>query len=164
MRPRRCGDGSRPFDWYMRTVVVAVPAWLASSSMVSWPSSFMRLMVLLQNGYYESIYSHSDRSNRVARTAMQARHLLQRHPIPMICHFDHGLDLRDGELAVGEIAAKFSISGPSVSRYLAILRAAGLVTGRRAANRIYSASVTDRLAVSVGEFIALILRMPGVRR
>src|ERR1700745_2834433 len=26
----------------MRTVVVAVPAWLASSSMVIWPSSFMR--------------------------------------------------------------------------------------------------------------------------
>ena len=95
---------------------------------------------------------------------MQARHLLQRHPIPMICHFDHGLDLRDGELAVGEIAAKSPISGPSVSRHLAILRAAGLVTERRAANRIYSALVTDRPAVSVGEFIASILRMPGVRR
>jgi hypothetical protein len=30
----------------MRTVVVAVPAWLASSSIVSWPSFFMRLIVL----------------------------------------------------------------------------------------------------------------------
>jgi DNA-binding transcriptional ArsR family regulator len=66
------------------------------------------------------------------------------------------LDLRDGELAAGEIAAKFPISGPSVSRHLAILRAAGLVTERRAANRIYYAVVTDCLAVSVGEFIASI--------
>lgn len=27
MRPWRSGGGSSPFDWYMRTVVVAVPAW-----------------------------------------------------------------------------------------------------------------------------------------
>src|SRR5690348_2150399 len=91
MRPRRSGGGSRPFDWYMRTVVVAVPAWLASSSMVIWPSSFMRLIVFLRNDYYESIYYHSYRSNISVRTAMRVRHPLQRHPIPMACHFGHGL-------------------------------------------------------------------------
>src|SRR5215472_9708851 len=89
MRPRRCGGGSRPFDWYMRTVVVAVPAWLASSSMVSWPSSSMRLIVSLRSQHYESIYSHS--KCLTCEASMQVRHLLQRHPIPMTCHFDHGL-------------------------------------------------------------------------
>lgn len=66
------------------------------------------------------------------------------------------LELRDGELAAGEIAARFPISGPSVSRHLAILRAAGLVSERRAGNRIYYAVVTDCLAACVGEFLALI--------
>src|SRR5580693_1922751 len=66
MRPRRSGGGSRPFDWYIRSVVVAVPAWLASSSMVSWPSSLMRLIVLLQSDYIESIYSHNKHSHQVS--------------------------------------------------------------------------------------------------
>jgi DNA-binding transcriptional ArsR family regulator len=45
-------------------------------------------------------------------------------------------DLRDGELTAGEIGSKFSISGPSISRHLSILKAAGLLTERRDANRI----------------------------
>jgi DNA-binding transcriptional ArsR family regulator len=63
-------------------------------------------------------------------------------------------DLRDGELAAGEIASRFSISGPSVSRHLGVLRAAGLVTDRREANRILYSLVSDRLAVSVGDFLS----------
>ena len=48
--------------------------------------------------------------------------------------------LRKGELAAGDIASRFPISGPSVSRHLAVLKAAGLVTERREANRVmYSA-------------------------
>jgi DNA-binding transcriptional ArsR family regulator len=45
-------------------------------------------------------------------------------------------DLKEGELAAGEIAARFSISGPSISRHLSILKAADLVSERRAGNRI----------------------------
>ena len=65
-------------------------------------------------------------------------------------------DLRDGELAAGEIAARFSISGPSISRHLSVLRGAGLVVERRSANRIYYSLVDDRLALSVGQFLSTV--------
>jgi DNA-binding transcriptional ArsR family regulator len=65
-------------------------------------------------------------------------------------------DLRDGERAAGEIAAGFSISGPSISRHLAILKSAGLVTERRQANKIYYSVVEERLAVSVGTFLSAV--------
>ncbi|CAM5625241.1 hypothetical protein SCALM49S_00949 [Streptomyces californicus] len=45
-------------------------------------------------------------------------------------------DLRGGELAAGEIASRFPISAPSISRHLGVLKGAGLVTERRDANRI----------------------------
>jgi DNA-binding transcriptional ArsR family regulator len=45
-------------------------------------------------------------------------------------------DLKGGELAAGEIAAKFSASGPTISRHLGVLRNAGLVSERRDGNRI----------------------------
>ena len=65
-------------------------------------------------------------------------------------------DLRDGELPAGEIAAKFSISGPSISRHLSVLRTAGLITERRDANRILYSLVPDRLAVCVGTFLSAV--------
>jgi DNA-binding transcriptional ArsR family regulator len=65
-------------------------------------------------------------------------------------------DLRDGELAAGEIAARFAISGPSISRHLAVLKAAGLVQERRSANRIYYSVVQERLAVAVGNFLSAV--------
>ena len=65
-------------------------------------------------------------------------------------------DLGDGELSAGEIAARFPISGPSISRHLSILRSAGLVTERKNANRIYYSVVADRLAVCVGQFLSVV--------
>jgi DNA-binding transcriptional ArsR family regulator len=65
-------------------------------------------------------------------------------------------DLKGGELAAGEIAAKFPISGPSISRHLSVLRGAGLVTERRDSNRILYSLVEDRLALSVGEFLSTV--------
>jgi DNA-binding transcriptional ArsR family regulator len=65
-------------------------------------------------------------------------------------------DLRQGELAAGEIAARFPISGPSVSRHLTVLKAAGLVEERRVANRIYYSLVEERLAVAVGNFLSVV--------
>jgi DNA-binding transcriptional ArsR family regulator len=65
-------------------------------------------------------------------------------------------DLRGGELAAGEIISRFTISGPSISRHLSILRAAGLVTERREANRILYSLVPERLAVCVGSFLSAV--------
>jgi DNA-binding transcriptional ArsR family regulator len=65
-------------------------------------------------------------------------------------------DLKAGELAAGDIAGRFTISGPSVSRHLSILKAAGLVTERRDANRIMYSLVEDRLANCVGGFLSAV--------
>src|ERR687883_307051 len=65
-------------------------------------------------------------------------------------------DLRGGELAAGDIAGRFTISGPSISRHLSILKAAGLVTERRDANRILYSLVEDRLANCVGGFLSAV--------
>jgi DNA-binding transcriptional ArsR family regulator len=65
-------------------------------------------------------------------------------------------DLQAGELAAGDIAGRFTISGPSISRHLAILKAAGLVTERRDANRILYALVEDRLVNCVGGFLSAV--------
>ena len=65
-------------------------------------------------------------------------------------------ELRDGELAAGDIAARFPVSGPTISRHLSVLRGAGLVTERRDANRILYSLVSDRLALSVGDFLSTV--------
>jgi DNA-binding transcriptional ArsR family regulator len=65
-------------------------------------------------------------------------------------------DLRVGELAAGEIARRFPISGPSVSRHLAVLKAAGLVRERRDGNRILYALVEERLALCLGRFLSVV--------
>ena len=47
------------------------------------------------------------------------------------------------DLSAGEIAAHFTISQPSVSRHLEVLKNAGIVTSRRQANQvIYSLGLT----------------------
>src|SRR3954465_3767570 len=65
-------------------------------------------------------------------------------------------DLREGELSAGDIASRFPISGPSVSRHLSVLKAAGLVRERRDANRILSSIAEDRLALCVGGFLSTV--------
>jgi DNA-binding transcriptional ArsR family regulator len=65
-------------------------------------------------------------------------------------------DLRPGELTAGDIAARFPISGPSVSRHLGVLKSAGLVAERREANRIYYRLLEERFAVCVGRFISAV--------
>ena len=40
-------------------------------------------------------------------------------------------ELKPGELSAGEIAACFTISGPSISRHLSILKNADLISERR---------------------------------
>ena len=65
-------------------------------------------------------------------------------------------DLRGGELSAGEIASSFTISGPSISRHLSLLKAAGLLRERRDANRIYYSLVEERLALCVGGFLSAV--------
>jgi DNA-binding transcriptional ArsR family regulator len=65
-------------------------------------------------------------------------------------------DLQTGELSAGDIASRFTISGPSISRHLGVLKAAGLVRERRAANRIYYSLVEERLALCVGGFLSAV--------
>lgn len=65
-------------------------------------------------------------------------------------------DLREGELSAGDIVARFSISAPSISRHLSLLRAAGLVEERRVANKIYYSLVEERLALCVGGFLSAV--------
>ncbi|WBU37598.1 metalloregulator ArsR/SmtB family transcription factor [Homoserinibacter sp. YIM 151385] len=65
-------------------------------------------------------------------------------------------DLKDGELSAGDIAGRFDASGPTISRHLGVLRQAGLVTERRDANRILYSLVSDRLALSVGDFLSTV--------
>jgi len=65
-------------------------------------------------------------------------------------------DLRGGELAAGQIGSRFAISGPSISRHLAVLKSAGLVTERREGNRILYTLVEERLAACVGRFLSAV--------
>lgn len=65
-------------------------------------------------------------------------------------------DLRAGELSAGDIAGRFRISAPSISRHLGVLKGAGLVRERREANRIYYSLVEDRLAHCVGGFLSAV--------
>ena len=65
-------------------------------------------------------------------------------------------DLKDGERAAGQIASRFAISAPSVSRHLGVLKHAGLITERRDGNRIMYTLVEDRLAACVGRFLSAV--------
>jgi DNA-binding transcriptional ArsR family regulator len=65
-------------------------------------------------------------------------------------------DLRGGELTAGDIGARFTISGPSISRHLGLLKGAGLVRERRDANRIYYSLVEERLALCLGGFLSAV--------
>lgn len=65
-------------------------------------------------------------------------------------------DLQGGELGAGEIASRFAISAPSISRHLGVLKSSGLVVERREANRIIYSLVEDRLALCVGQFLSTV--------
>ena len=63
-------------------------------------------------------------------------------------------DLKQGELTAGEITARFSISGPSISRHLSILKGADLVSERRAGNRIFYRLEASEIASALGDFLS----------
>jgi DNA-binding transcriptional ArsR family regulator len=63
-------------------------------------------------------------------------------------------ELKRGELAAGAITARFDISAPAISRHLAILKSADLVSERRDGNRIYYRLEADQLAAHLGDFLS----------
>jgi DNA-binding transcriptional ArsR family regulator len=65
-------------------------------------------------------------------------------------------ELKEGELPAGEIAARFPLSNPTISRHLSILEAAGLVTSRREANRIFYRLEAEPLAATLGDFLSAV--------
>ncbi len=65
-------------------------------------------------------------------------------------------DLQGIELTAGDIASRFTITAPSVSRHLGVLRSAGLVVERRDGNRVFYSLVEDRLALCVGQFLSIV--------
>ena len=73
-------------------------------------------------------------------------------------------DLRDGELPAGEIASRFTLSAPAISRHLSVLDAAGLVSSRREANRIYYALRSEALSAVVGGFLDAVCSPRNRRR
>jgi DNA-binding transcriptional ArsR family regulator len=65
-------------------------------------------------------------------------------------------ELKEGELPAGEIAARFTLSAPAISRHLSILETAGLLTARREANRIYYRLEPEPLADTLGDFLSAV--------
>jgi DNA-binding transcriptional ArsR family regulator len=72
--------------------------------------------------------------------------------------------LKDGELAAGDIAARFEMAGPSVSRHLSILSAAELVGSRRDGNRILYALESSPLLETLNEFLSSVCPTQVSRR
>jgi len=65
-------------------------------------------------------------------------------------------ELKTSELTAGRIASRFPISGPSISRHLAILKAADLIAERREGNRIFYRLEPEQIANTVGDFLSAV--------
>jgi DNA-binding transcriptional ArsR family regulator len=65
-------------------------------------------------------------------------------------------ELKEGELAAGEVVSRFTISAPAISRHLSILETAGLVSARREGNRILYCLEPEPLAETLGDFLSAV--------
>jgi DNA-binding transcriptional ArsR family regulator len=70
------------------------------------------------------------------------------------------LMLRDESLSAGQIAERFAISRPAVSRHLRVLREAGVVRDEADGRRRVYTLVTEPL-VELGEWLDALARRPG---
>ena len=61
--------------------------------------------------------------------------------------------LSAGELSAGEIAARFAMSKPAVSKHLQILENAGLIHGEKSGQFIHYALVRDSLANTLNGYL-----------
>ncbi|MBZ9596364.1 metalloregulator ArsR/SmtB family transcription factor [Streptomyces erythrochromogenes] len=60
-----------------------------------------------------------------------------------------------GEVCMGEIAAEFDVSGPTISHHLKKLREAGVLSSERRANEVYYQVRSDRLDALIDQLTAL---------
>src|SRR5438309_11640074 len=65
-------------------------------------------------------------------------------------------ELKRGELSAGAIAACFTISGPSISRHLSILKNADLISERREGSRILYRLEPEQIAHTMGDFLSAV--------
>ena len=65
-------------------------------------------------------------------------------------------ELKNGSLTAGEIASRFPVSGPTISRHLSLLEAAGLVSYRRQANRLIYQAEPESLASALNGFLSAV--------
>ena len=72
--------------------------------------------------------------------------------------------LRGGELAAGEIASRFSVAAPTISRHLAVLKGAGLVSERRDQNRILYSAEQDEIAATLTDFLGAVCPTQQIQR
>jgi DNA-binding transcriptional ArsR family regulator len=73
-------------------------------------------------------------------------------------------ELKQGELSAGEISACFPISGPSISRHLAILKGADLISERREGNRILYQLEPEQIAGVIGDFLSAVCPTQIIQR
>ena len=72
--------------------------------------------------------------------------------------------LRQGELSAGDIAGKFDIAAPTISRHLGVLKGAGLVSERRESNRILYSADQDEIAATLTDFLGAVCPTRQVQR
>jgi DNA-binding transcriptional ArsR family regulator len=65
-------------------------------------------------------------------------------------------ELKQSPLAAGEIASRFPVSGPTISRHLSVLEAAGLVSYRREANRLIYRAESESLINALNGFLSAV--------
>lgn len=73
-------------------------------------------------------------------------------------------ELKVGELSAGQIASFFTISGPSISRHLSILKNAELISERRDGNRILYRLEPEQIAGTLGDFLSAVCPTQIVQR
>ncbi len=61
--------------------------------------------------------------------------------------------LSGGELTAGEIASRFAMTKPAISKHLSILENAGLIRGEKRGQFIHYALVADNLANTLNGFV-----------
>jgi DNA-binding transcriptional ArsR family regulator len=64
--------------------------------------------------------------------------------------------LKEKDLPAGEIAGMFTMSAPSVSRHLSILKAAELISERRQGNSLIYRLHPENLAICLSDFISAV--------
>lgn len=72
--------------------------------------------------------------------------------------------LKEKDMRAGDIVEMFTITAPSVSRHLMILRSAGLVSERREGNSIVYSLEPEQLSLCLSDFISAVCPTEIIQR